>query len=64
MSRMWFEATIPVFGRAKPFHALDCAANVIGYPRRYGPELNNESLKEWKISASEMKALLKGSVFL
>jgi hypothetical protein len=32
-SKLWvgFEPTIPVFERAKTFHALDCAATVIGY---------------------------------
>jgi hypothetical protein len=30
MSRVGFEPTIPVFGRAKTVHALDCAASVIG----------------------------------
>jgi hypothetical protein len=30
MPRVVFELTIPVFDRAKTFHALDCAAVVIG----------------------------------
>jgi hypothetical protein len=30
MPQMGFEPTIPVFERAKPVHALDRAANVIG----------------------------------
>jgi hypothetical protein len=30
MSRVGFESTIPVFERAKIFHALDRAATVIG----------------------------------
>jgi formylmethanofuran dehydrogenase subunit E len=31
MPRVGFEPTIPVFERAKTFHALDCAATAIGY---------------------------------
>jgi hypothetical protein len=30
MFRVGFEPTIPVFERAKTFHALDCIATVIG----------------------------------
>jgi hypothetical protein len=40
MPRVEFELTIPMFGQAKTFHALECVAIVMDHPAFYQIEMN------------------------